>query len=171
MNKTNGNVSTDFTRPFSINGLEFDLAELDQYENRLKSKRIATRRQATDDGVDDLDDYLERLALNSVTQNDDCERINATPMPSTSAANNEDNHGIACHSTMTNTTDSSDVGNVECGGGDGDGGGDESFDKTTFPLLLFGFLSILAFVNSVHCKLTSLPTRNIAFRIINIFLI
>lgn len=134
-------VSTDFTRPFSINGLEFDLAELELYENRSKSKTIPPSHQASDDCVDDLDEYLEHMALHTADiHNDDCTRTNATPMPSTSAACNGDNSDIACHST--NAIDSTAVENVV----------EFGFDKTTFPLLLFGFLGILAFVNSVHCK-------------------
>lgn len=69
---------------FSINGLEFDLDELEQFELRLKAKRAAAAAVAasSDDaqslpvensaeqGLDDLDDYLSRLAIDAERQPD-----------------------------------------------------------------------------------------------------
>lgn len=140
-NEWNGNYSTDFSKPFSINGLEFDLVELELYENRLKCQPVTSNNQTTADNVDDLDEYLERMALNSVPQDKSREKI-ATDLPSTSAAciqNYTDNV------TIIETADA----NIE----NRPHQTDANLSRTSFPLLLFGLLSILVFVNSVHCKL------------------
>lgn len=139
-------VSTDFTKPFSINGLEFDLAELEQYENRLTSTSTAPHGRPTD-SVDDLDEYLERMALSGAahverTENTATESKATEAQPSTSAARNA-HDPIECKAS-THTAKPSDA-NIGLAN-------DANLARTSFPLLLFGLLSILAFVNSVQCK-------------------
>lgn len=135
-------VSTDFTKPFAINGLEFDLAELERYENRLKSTSAAAHSRLADDSADDLDEYLERMALNAAPHVVDVESNATDAKPSTSAVCNA-NDPTERHTNAHSANRS--AGNMELAG-------DARSGRTSWPLLLFGLLSILAFVNSVQCK-------------------
>lgn len=54
----------DDENAFSINGLEFDLDELDRYEQRLNAKRLLKpKAKECSDEADDLDDYLSKLVI------------------------------------------------------------------------------------------------------------
>ncbi|XP_055316209.1 acidic leucine-rich nuclear phosphoprotein 32 family member A [Sitodiplosis mosellana] len=176
--EVNGNDSDedgveDYSKPFCINGMEIDLTELELYEKKLAEKRRlaamnASSTAAADDDkhttavadnktdertIDEIDEYLDRLALDLKTkdqttssstnnqQQQQQQRLNDFHNPSGSqnhsmpnqcqSSRSTDNHNDATN-TMTTTTAQIPT------------------QTTSFPLLLFGLLTILAFVNSVR---------------------
>lgn len=146
----------DYSKPFCINGMEIDLTELEIYEKQLAEKRrtqmdastvasTTANVKKTDQTVDEIDAYLDQLALDLKTKDqqttphtDNKQTHNDTPNtlenginPCTVAkqCSSQTNDNIASNSTAAQFS-----------------------SQTSFPLLLFGFLTILAFVNSVQCK-------------------
>lgn len=54
---------------FTVNGLEINLKELEDFENILRSKNRLTQ-QPISSNFDDLDEYLENLKLNEKSSTD-----------------------------------------------------------------------------------------------------
>ncbi|XP_031635420.1 acidic leucine-rich nuclear phosphoprotein 32 family member A isoform X1 [Contarinia nasturtii] len=157
--EVNGNDSDedgveDYSKPFCINGLEIDLTELELYEKELVEKRkqrtemnpstAETSTTSNDNAtVDEIDEYLDRLALDLRANNDESISTNRQPsdnnleksLPSGSKSCSESNQ--SSHTTDNNVA--TVVSNKNA-----------AQISTPFPLLLFGFLSILAIVNSIH---------------------
>lgn len=141
----------DYTKPFCVNGLEIDLTELELYEKQLAAKRLAKMNsghstaesandKCTDHTIDEIDAYLDQLALD-LKANDESKGIasrNTEQNPnSQSLCPTGSNHSVPNRYSNQTVESQADT---------------DASTKTTFPLLLFGFLSILAFVNTFHCK-------------------
>ncbi|XP_037948128.1 acidic leucine-rich nuclear phosphoprotein 32 family member A isoform X2 [Teleopsis dalmanni] len=63
--EVNGNSDdeSDKQNVFCLNGLEFDLDELEEFEKRVKAKKESNCASRNIDEVDDLDEYLKELNL------------------------------------------------------------------------------------------------------------
>lgn len=142
--KKTPNDLPDISKPFFVNGMEIDLGELEQFEKRLAEKRqqnttasASTSNRSGPDGVDELDEYLDRLALDIKKTRDaetsqtesNCDR--SLTMPSAPAVTG-DAHG----DKLPTQTESSTPAN-------------NRIAQTSLPLMLFGFFSILLFINTV----------------------
>lgn len=155
----------DYSKPFCINGMEIDLNELEIYEKQLAEKRrtqmdastvasTTANVENTDQTVDEIDAYLEQLALDLKTKDqqttphtDNKQTHNDTPnTPNTSNTPNTPENGInPC--TVAKQCSSQTNDNIAS-----NSTAAQFSSQTSFPLLLFSFLTILAFVNSVQCK-------------------
>lgn len=133
--------------------MEIDLTELEMYEKQLAEKR-RTKQMAlstsesdkTERTIDEIDEYLDRLALDLKTKDEPTSTDPQRTDKSLDSHSTGSNDLIANQCDCIHTTDShvtadtshKTVKNVS--------------PKTSLPLLLFGFFCIIAFVNSVRCK-------------------
>lgn len=139
----------DISKPFFVNGMEIDLGELEQFEKRLATKRqnqpqslaqpaSTSSTTTTTAAVDELDEYLDRLAIDlkerdaaikSKTEPTDCDNDKRSLTNDTS--------GVAsCVNDSKSTESNSAIAATTA-------------QPTSLPLLLFGFFSILFFIQSV----------------------
>ena len=128
------------------------------------SASTSTQNDRTIDHVDELDEYLDRLAIDienrgkevnaaaaatsngqlphttimSAQQQAHTGRDNSNHSANHCQQSDQSNHQIsAVNGTISRNDVAHSLGDVE---------------KTTLPLLLFGFMAILTFINSVCCK-------------------
>lgn len=157
----------DFSKPFCINGLEIDLNELELYEKQLADKRksktdastastsaslAANQPSVDDEKVDDLDEYLDRLAI-EIKSRDNSEQFDrAISEPTQTATANSTETVQQNQIVQTSHNDEKRKTAESATNSIGDQTSQEFSQNTSFALLLLGFLSILAFVNRVHCK-------------------
>lgn len=117
---------------FSINGIEIDLKELELYEKRLAEKRQnqpSSQSVAIDSTAsDDLDDYLDKLNIAALTS-EEAQRTNET----TKNVSNNETHNVVGF-------DSNDA---------------EQNHELSFPLLLYGVMSILFALSTAYRKTDS----------------
>lgn len=132
-----------------MNGLEIDLAELETFEKQLADKRktqpSTSNTQSSNNCPDELDLYLDRLAIDINARNDNDQNHAHSASVSTSSASTvriDDDNGtsIVTHSDSQSTVD------MET----------SSFDQNKIVVpqaslasLLLGLMSILVFINSV----------------------
>ncbi|XP_018790519.1 PREDICTED: acidic leucine-rich nuclear phosphoprotein 32 family member A isoform X1 [Bactrocera latifrons] len=71
----------DTQKAFCLNGIEIDLDELEEFEQRLKAKKqlqgnaAAAKNQKTVDEVDDLDELLKEIKLKDVATSSNCDKL------------------------------------------------------------------------------------------------
>ncbi|XP_028896203.1 acidic leucine-rich nuclear phosphoprotein 32 family member A isoform X2 [Zeugodacus cucurbitae] len=70
----------DKQKAFCLNGIEIDLDELEEFEQRVKAKKqlqasTAAQNQSTVDEVDDLDELLKEIKLKDATTNANCDKL------------------------------------------------------------------------------------------------
>lgn len=136
-----------------MNGLEIDLAELEIFEKQLADKRktkpnVSANVDQSSNSPDELDQYLDRLAIDIKARDNVTENKNdasAAPMPSTSAssAQHDDTIDSRCSSVANNNTAAVN------GIGSMTPSVPLAVPQTSLPLLLYGLMSILVFINSV----------------------
>lgn len=149
----------DYSKPFSINGMEIDLHELEIYEKKLAERRrtksndltaveTTTTVKQTERTIDEIDEYLDRLVLDLRTKDDArSTTIDQSIVHLKNAIPTESNRSVSNQCELTQTTDNN-VAAID----DSSSNATQISSKTSFPLLLYGLLSIFAFVNSVCCK-------------------
>lgn len=149
----------DYSKPFSINGMEIDLHELEIYEKKLAERRRAksndltavettTTVKQTERKIDEIDEYLERLVLDLRVKDDArSTTIDQPIVHPENAISTGSNRSVSNQCKSNQTTDNTVAANV-----DSSSNATQISSKTSFPLLLYGLLSIFAFVNSVCCK-------------------
>lgn len=136
--------------------MEIDLHELEIYEKQLAEKRRTKRNSSpaastanvehkTDQTVDEIDAYLEQLALDLKTKD---EHTDHKPSDSNNSPNTLQNSNTQPKQCSSPSIDSKIM---EADNSSSTTAAQIS-SQTSFPLLLFAFFSILAFVNSVRCK-------------------
>lgn len=142
-------TQTDVDRgAFSINGLEFDLDELERFKTKLAAKRAASSAKVPDDGgVDELDDYLDRLALDVA----DKTANQPPPPPSQFRSNSLD----VVHATAFSTPTIVDANVVDTTSIDEP----EQHQQQSLPMLLYFALGLLFFVSTVTASLPSNSSR------------
>lgn len=125
--------------------MEIDLGELEEFEKRLNEKRQQTMASATTsvrpsiDDVDELDEYLDRLALDIQTRDTksnqtdkDCDKNDTSlTTPVIGVPHNESNRIKIMQTESSTSTDANRIA------------------QTSLPLMLFGIFSILLFINTV----------------------
>lgn len=139
--------------------MEIDLTELELYEKQLNEKRkqraklnetpANTANDVDTTTVDEIDEYLDQLALELRAKNDETvstsqhknDSIKKSDLPTGSKSCSVPNQSSHIDTEKNVANDASNK-NTDT----------QISSQTSFPLLLFGFLSILAFVNSVRCK-------------------
>lgn len=161
--------------------MEIDLAELDLYEKQLAERRLLQQQQQTiqadkhgccssaiapaavttmapsnlSQNVDEIDAYLDQLALDLQAKD---ARTNDT-LPAATTSNYNDHHennampsDSQCKRLVNNGNDASrnDNKNDDCDSNTAC----VNSSKTTLPLLIYAFLSILAYINTIRCKHT-----------------
>lgn len=143
-----------------MNGLEIDLAELELFEKQLADKRkskpnVSANVNESSNSPDELDMYLDRLAIN-ISARDNANYVNDAsdvPMPSTSSMQHNDTVGNQClvanenRSTVNGIDSTTSLASLVV-------------PKTSLPLLLYGLMSILVFINSVCYSKRSTPTAS-----------
>lgn len=124
--------------------MEIDLGELEQFEQQLAKKRnnaevmgSTTHRSKPDTAVDDLDEYLDRLAID--IKNKDANHVNRVSCDKsnqivTNLTSNDDTNSVKMMRAEPSTQ--SAIPNP--------------IVHTSLPLLLFGFFSILFFIDTVN---------------------
>lgn len=124
--------------------MEIDLGELEQFEKRLAEKRQQTVPPGQTGAscstgsheVDELDEYLDRLAIDiqsretKIVDSASKNRMQSISLDSRNCDNNVDAVAIPVASPTLAP----------------------SVAKTSLPLLMFSFISILLYINSVVCK-------------------
>lgn len=112
---------------FSINGIEIDLKELEIYEKRLAEKRQKhpINESVTNDNneMDDLDDYLNKLNIAAASSQEAKDNV---------PNNQQSDIGLVRNDTSIQKDDT------------------EKNRQTSFPLLLYGFMSILFALSTVY---------------------
>lgn len=131
--------------------MEIDLAELEWFEKQLADKRkINNDNRDHESNIDELDDYLDRLAIDIKTR----ENAKVNNAPSTSAQLIDQNTSLSSvdgSNTNLNTQQSSSS-VYNSSSNQAISYRDNQLQKTSLPLLLYGLIGILFFINSVHCK-------------------
>lgn len=141
-----------------MNGLEIDLAELEMFEKQLADKRkskpnVSANVVQSTNSPDELDMYLDRLAID-ISARDNAKHVNdasTAPMPSTSSMQHNDGVATQCsvadEMVAKNNSNKSTVDGIDSTTPLASLA--KTMPKTSLPLLLYGFLSILVFINSV----------------------
>lgn len=120
------------------------------YEKQLAEKRRNKQTASTSESkktertIDEIDEYLDRLALDLKTKDESTDTQQTDKLlgsHSTVSSDSVANQSDCVHSTDSNVAANTSHKTVE-----------NVSPKTSLPLLLFGFFCILAFVNSVRCK-------------------
>lgn len=134
-----------------MNGLEIDLDELEMFEKQLADKRKSMQNVSTNvvdqmnNSPDELDMYLDRLAID-ISARDNAKNLNdvlaVVPVPSTSSIKHDDT--VAAQNSMVNNNTCRANGIVST-----IPTASLAVPKTSLPLLLFGLMSILVYINSV----------------------
>lgn len=161
--------------------MEIDFTELETFKKQLNEKRSkkpiehSTATTSNEPIIDELDEYLDKLAIDLKTKNDENEQPQCSTASTRSTCNNDvnnkscENHTInndmqiqnlcdkqivADNSTSTTTTATTTTTSNSTTNSNANANPNPINDsnRLTFPMLLLGFLSILAFVNSVNCK-------------------
>lgn len=134
--------------------MEIDLTELETLEKKISEKRQTNPTAPHERNIDELDEYLDRLALD-LKAKDDTKTTIATDLPSTSTAcieknlQNRASTGSSNHLKYDELAENTPYDLAK-----------QITHKPSFVSLLFGLLSILAFVNSVRCKILTLLIFN-----------
>lgn len=144
--------------------MEIDLNELERYEKQLAERRRTKQTtsssqscstaktaeveqsQSKVDEIDEIDAYLDQLAIDLKTKDErnktmsdattDTQPICRSQLAQPSGSQNQSEpHQSTNHMTETYTMNG------------------QIIPKPSFALLLLGFLSVLAYVNTVRCKL------------------
>lgn len=137
--------------------MEIDLTELEMYEKRLAEKRRTTMNSSMaksdnlEQNIDEIDEYLDRLAIDLKAKDDTKSDKQQNESTSNAFTTTATNHSVSKQCQSSLTTDNHVDNNFT-----------QLSSNTSFPLLLFGFLSILVFVNSIRCKnaLNTNPKQN-----------
>lgn len=155
-----------------MNGLEIDLAELELFEKRLADKRKSVPNASavaneTSNSPDEIDMYLDRLAIDINARND-AKHVNdassAASMPSTSSAQHDDTT-VATQCSMVATSDKCPVNGIDST----TPLAALTVPQTSLPLLLYGLMSILVFINSVcYSKRGTQPCNRVAEHFANL---
>lgn len=144
-----------------MNGLEIDLAELEMFEKRLADKRkskpnVLANVNESNNSPDELDMYLDRLAID-ISARDNANYVSDAsdvPMPSTSASHtHNDTVGNQCLVANENKSTVNGIDSTTPLAS-------QVVPKTSLPLLLYGLMSILVFINSVCYSKRSTQTAN-----------
>lgn len=124
---------------FSINGIEIDLKELEIYEKRLAEKRRMhpISESVTNDQteMDDLDDYLNKLNIAATSSHETKDNVSNSEITAATSSqqtndnvsNSERDVGLNCNDTERN-------------------------HQISFPLLLYGVMSILFALSTAYKK-------------------
>lgn len=142
----------DYSKPFTVNGLEIDLAELEMFEKQLADKRktkpnVSANVDQSSNSPDELDIYLDRLAID-ISARDNATNVNdasAAPMPSTSSTQPDDTVVTRYTVVANGENDKSLINGI----GSTTPLATLTVPQTSLPLLLYGLMSILVFINSV----------------------
>lgn len=131
----------DYSKRFTVNGLEIDLTELETFEKHLTDKRKSKPNVSINSSPDELDIYLDRLAID-INARDTANNANDAsfvPMPSTSMQHDDT---VAAESSMADDIVANEpmVTSLVA----------LTMPKTSLPLLLYGLMSILVYINSVY---------------------
>lgn len=140
--------------------MEIDFNELETFEKQLDDKRQKNKVDSSttsittittsssspptttnEQNVDELDAYLDRLVIDLKSKNDDPTSDKLNSANAEQGSNSTMSSQNLCdnkHTVADNTSNTSIVNPI--------------LNPMSFPMLLLGFLSILAFVNSVNCK-------------------
>lgn len=118
--------------------MEIDFQELEDFEKKLEQKRsnaITTNSTApSNDDVDELDVYLNELAISLKASSVESEQHASITDSEMMVLDTSQNCSSSSANNSTTTIQSPSA-------------------TTSFPLLVYGLLSILCFINSVvHCK-------------------
>lgn len=126
--------------------MEIDFTELETFEKQLNEKRktnnvvnsTKTSKPMTEQTIDELDEYLDRLTLDKIDVNKAC---GSGTMSTCKNDGNESSTMMPSQYLCDTVADNNTSGIIN-----------KISNSLPFPMLLLGFLSILAFVNSVNCK-------------------
>lgn len=174
-----------------INGMEIDLTELELYEKQLAERRRQQQQQqqsnpqqsdggscssrsvattsamttttTTSQNVDEIDAYLDRLALD--LQAKDQRAVDARGSSSSNHINHQTNQNdsVAPVVNKENSSQNDDCdknGQIAAGPSNSN---QTSKIQTTLPLLIYAFLSILAYVNTIRCKIHTFVSNHRKF--------
>lgn len=129
---------------FCINGLEFDLDELERFKTKLAAKRAAASATVSDDTVvDELDDYLDRMALDVADKHVD------QPLPTPQVRSDNVDVGNAIASSTPGIVDVNAVGVTSIDQPE------QHQQQQSQPVLLYFALGLLFFVSTVTASLPS----------------
>lgn len=150
--------------------MEIDLGELELYEQKICEKRrnmTAAERGGQhnelrkNDQIDELDEYLDRLSI-EINEREQEQKVNATTHspPSTATASVasqsqvcRDAHTSAINSSQLNYNSDSSEQKANEQTVDGQNKCTNFINsQTSLPLLLYTFMGLLVFMNSVYCK-------------------
>lgn len=159
--------------------MEIDLNELELHEKQLAERRRSQQQQqeqqstsqtdgssgsstlamatsttttttTTSQNVDEIDAYLDRLALD--LQAKDHRTNDARGANTSNHSNHPNQHSLVNNENSSQLNDDCDKNGATAAPTNSN----QASTKTTLPLLIYAFLSLLAYVNTIRCKIYTL---------------